>query len=116
MEIDNEKLICITSTEVGSIICYEFSKKLYLVAGLSRNGKVESRFLFSHTQNYNSSINNFKVYELIKGSGELVKPGADQVFEKRYNDLVKGRFKYDKNVLYEELYEEAQRKLKSISN
>jgi hypothetical protein len=100
-------LVDITHTKVGAIIRYPSSKKLYIVATLVKNSNIESRLLFSYTQNFNSTINNFKVYQLIAGTGEITNEIAGE-----YDKLVEGEFRFKKNACYKDLYNKVQQKLK----
>ncbi len=99
----------ITQTKVGAVIHYINSKKLYLVASLTVKGNVQSRLLYSFTQHYNSTKNNFNVIQLIEGKGEITKDIEDE-----YNQLIDGKFRFKKNKKYSELYEAVQRKLKGL--
>jgi hypothetical protein len=98
------KKVHIKDTQVGAVIRYETSKKLYLVADISQESGIEVRQLYSATQKYRSTINNFDVIELIPG-GELTEKIAKQI-----DFLINSEFKFKKNIYFLKLYEEEMRK------
>ena len=78
--MSNIEKIQITECQVGDIIRYKTSQKPYIVSMKTPKGY----FLFSETQQYDSTINNFEVIRIVRGNGTLPEKFEDE----KHNQLL----------------------------
>ena len=93
------EIVDIRECHVGDVIRYTSSKKPYIVAEETvKNGK-PSKFLFSKTQQYDSTKESFEVVRLVKGDGKLPEKFEDSALNELLGEartVVKSREEFRK--------------------